>query len=207
MNPDLLIPPDSELAQQLLQWSEDQDTRTWSIANLTNELIWELEGGPVTKKDVYKAVAARCKGKKPNTIRRLAEVAADYSEEIQAKYATLLSFDHFKTSRRLFSEGYTPSIDYALEWCVEGNDDKVTAGKFHTVGQMLNHFVPELRDKKPLTRVWDKAKDKLYDQFLLVDNDTYRTRLLEHWAQMNHIVDALDKIEDEWYTKLDMEVK
>lgn len=193
ITPDNLIPPDSELAQLLLQWTEDTDSRTWKVANLTNELIWELEGGPITKTDIYKAVAARCKGRKPNTIRRIAEVAADYDEEMQAKYAELLSFDHFKTSRRLFSDGYTPSIDYALEWCVEGNDMKLNAGKFHTVGEMLNHFVPELRDKKPLTRVWDAVKERLYDQFLLVDNDFRRQDLLDTWERISAHVEALDK--------------
>jgi hypothetical protein len=192
INPDYLIPPDSELAQLLMQWSEDTDTRTWNIANLTNDLIAELEGGSVTRPDVYRAVAARCKGRKPNTIRRWAEVAADFDKDTQERYA-VLSFDHFKTSRRLHSDGFTPSIDYGLQWCVEGNDDKLTAGKFHTVGQMLNQFVPELRDKKPLTRLWDNMKEKLYDQFLLVDNDWRRQELLVTWTRIDEHVLALDK--------------
>src|SRR5688572_7795241 len=104
INPDNLIPPDGELAHLLAQWSEDTDTRTWNIANVTNELIAELEGGIVNKKDVYRAVATRCKGRKVNTIRRWAEVALDYDAEMQEKYAQLLSFEHFKVSRRLFHD-------------------------------------------------------------------------------------------------------
>ena len=198
INPDDLIPPDSELARLLLQWTEDQDTRTWSVANLTNELIFELEGGVATKADIYKAVAARCKGKKPNTIRRWAEVAADFDAGAQERYAALLSFDHFKVSRRLFHEGYTPSITYGLEWCVSGNDDKTTAGKFHTVSEMLANFLPNDGETSQLVRSWNKAKEGLWDSFLMVDHDNYREKLLDHWRAINYIIgqiEALDKKE------------
>jgi hypothetical protein len=188
INPDNLIPPDGELAHLLAQWSEDTDTRTWNIANVTNELIAELEGGFVNKKDVYRAVAARCKGRKVNTIRRWAEVALDYDAEMQEKYAQLLSFEHFKVSRRLFHDGCTPSIEYGLQWCIEGNDQKLSAGRFHTVGQMMYHFIPELRDNKHVS-LWKKVKDDLYDFFLLEDNDTDRERLLEAWKEIDYVLD------------------
>ena len=195
LNPDDLIPPNSELAHLLLQWSEDTDSRTWKIANLTNELIEELfvgEGGLVTRQDIYKAVAVRCKGKKPNTIRRWAEVAYDFTPDIQERFAELLSFDHFKVSRRLFKEGYTPSIDYALEWAVSGNDDKITAGKFHTVGEVLNHFLPEEEFKDQAQKFWAKNKDRMYDLMILEDNDTKRAHLLSSYADIDSIW-GLDK--------------
>lgn len=195
VKPDELIPPDSELAQMFLQWSEDGDSRTWNIANTTNDLIAELEGGPVTRMDIYRAVAARCKGQKPNTIRRWAECAADFSPAIQKKYAQLLSFQHFKTARRLYKEEYTPTIDYALAWCVEGNDDKLSAGRFHTVGEMLQNFLPEEKGKSVLRRNWEKVSDSLYDQFLIVDHDNFREQLLDSWKQIDYIVKELDRIE------------
>lgn len=185
LNPDQIIPPDSELAQLLMQWSEDADTRTWNIANLTNDLIEELDGGIVTRQEIYKAVAARCKGRKPNTIRRWAEIASDFDKDAQFKYANLLSFEHFKTSRRLFKEGYTPSVEYGLEWCVHGNDMKLNAGKFHTVGDMLNQFVPKekFEDAK---RFWAKVKDKAYDLIVVEDNDTKRAILTSAWHDFNN---------------------
>lgn len=197
ISPDYLIPPDSDLAQMLLQWSEDNDSRVWQIANTTNELIIELEGGMVTKQDVYRAVAARCKGQKPNTIRRWAEVAADYPPELQGKYSQLLSFQHFKTSRRLYQEGLTPSLEYGLQWCVEGNDDKLQAGKFHTVGELLANFLPSEKDKTPLKRRWDAVRDSLYDLFLLVDNDFYRQQLLDNWKELDYIIKEVDRLSRE----------
>lgn len=95
IHPDDLIPPDSELGQRLLQWSEDMDSRTWHIADVTNELVEELEGSEVTKKEIYRAVAARCRGREPNTIRRLAEVAADFDMDIREQFQEILSFNHF----------------------------------------------------------------------------------------------------------------
>jgi hypothetical protein len=203
IKPDDLIPPDSELAQMLMQWSEDTDSRTWNIANTTNDLIAELEGGPITRMDVYRAVATRCKGQKPNTIRRWAECAWDFPRDIQEQYSQLLSFQHFKASRRLFKEGYTPSIDYALDWCVSGNDMKLSAGRFHTVGDMLANFLPEEKDKTPLQRYWNKVKDTLYDHLLLVDNDSWRNQALSSWREMEYCVkriaeiEALDKSEND----------
>jgi len=185
ITPDQLIPPDSELAHLLAQWTEDTDTRTWNVANLTNDLIEELDGGVATKADVYKAVATRCKGKKPDTIRRWAETAADFDKDTQEQYAQLLSFDHFKIARRLFKEGHSPYINYVLEWAVEGNDMKLGAGRFHTVGQILNHFLPQFRDANPLQLHWNKAKEKLYDQFILVENDTYRQELVMFWHEID----------------------
>jgi hypothetical protein len=193
ISPDKLIPMDSELGQLLLQLTEDTDSRTWKVANITNDLIAEIEGGDVTKADIYRAVATRCKGKKPNTIRRWAEVAADFDSDIQKEYKELLSFDHFKVSRRLFKEGYSPSIDYVLEWCVQGDDDKITAGRFHTVGEAIQHFVPAGNFENQLYKAWSKTKDKLYDLFLIHDNDFERKQLLEYWTQINYIVDGLDK--------------
>jgi hypothetical protein len=193
INPDNLIPPDSELAQLLLQWTEDTDTRTWNVANLTNELIAELEGGDVTRTDIYKAVAKRCKGKKPNTIRRWAEVAADFDDEVQAEYKDLLSFDHFKTARRLFKDGLAPSAEYVLQWAVEGNDMKLNAGKFHTVGECLLHFLPGDTFENMLFKTWEKSKEKLYDQFLMVDNDTARVNLIHHWTEIDEQIQRLDK--------------
>lgn len=197
ISPDNLIPPDSELAHLLLQWSESTDERTWNIANLTNDLIEELEGGIATRQDVYRAVATRCKGKKPNTIRRWAECAADFSPALQRKYAQLLSFDHFKTSRRLFKDGYSPSVEYALQWCIEGNDDKLGAGRFHTVGEMLNQFLPQEEFGNELQRYWNKTKEKLYDLILIHDNDTERKQLLANWSIMNADIESitLDKTE------------
>jgi hypothetical protein len=94
-----------------------------------------------------------------------------------------LSFDHFKTARRLYKDGFTPYVNYALEWCVEGNDDKLAAGRFHTVGDMMHQFIPELRDANPLELMWSKVKERMYDQFLLIENDTYREELLELWRE------------------------
>jgi hypothetical protein len=193
VSPDNLIPADSELGQLLLQLSGDTDDRVWKIANITNDVIAEFEGGVVGRKDVYRAIAARCKGRKINTIRRWAEVAADYDEKLQGKYAQLLSFEHFKTSRRLFNEGYTPGIEYGLQWCVEGNDEKLNAGKFHTVGEMINHFVPEFREQGP-GAVWNRVKDDLYDNFLLLDNDTDRERLLDAWSTIDFVLDKKQKL-------------
>lgn len=200
INPDNLIPPDGELAHLLLQWSEDADTSTWKIANVTNELIEELvsEGG-ITRQDIYRSVAARCKGRKINTIRRWAEVAADFDSDIQFEYAGLLSFEHFKASRRLFHEGYTPSIEYGLEWCVKGDDLKLTAGKFHTVGEMINQFVPEFKENSPSVS-WNRVKQDLYDKFLLIDNDTDRNRLLKAWKEIEYVLceKHLDKKPEAW---------
>lgn len=186
-NPDNLIPPDSELGQMLLQLSGDSDDRVWQIANITNELIDELEGGDVSRQEIYRTIAVRCKGRKINTIRRWAEVARDFDADMQFKYAQLLSFEHFRASRRLFAEGYTPSIDYGLQWCVEGNDEKLTAGKFHTVGEMINQFVPEFKENHPL-KSWNRVKQDLYDKFLLVDNDTDRNSLMKHWQEIDYIL-------------------
>lgn len=196
ISPDNLIPMDSELGQLLLQLTEDTDSRTWKVANICNDLVAELEGGDVTRADIYRAVATRCKGKKPNTIRRWAECAADFGFDIQEKYKELLSFDHFKTSRKLFKEGYSPSVDYALQWCVEGDDDKITAGRFHTVGEMIQHFIPADEFENKLQKIWGKVKEGLYDQFLLVENDYYRGRLTEAYSQIDYAVTALDKSND-----------
>jgi hypothetical protein len=194
VNPDLLIPPDSELAQLLLQWSESTDERTWNIANLTNELIEEIEGETISRSDIYKAVATRCKGKKPNTIRRWAECAADFDQETQEKYAQLLSFDHFKTARRLFKDGHTPYLEYALEWCIEGNDHKLSAGRFHTVGQMLEQFLPADTFEGRLSKAWNAQKERLYDLMLIHDNDGERMTLLTSWQVIDTIVSRLDKV-------------
>lgn len=193
ITPDQLIPPDSDLAHLLAQWSEDTDTRTWNIANLTNDLIEELEGGVATKADIYKAVATRCKGREPNTIRRWAEVASDFDRDTQEKYAQLLSFNHFRNARRLYNEGFTPYLNYALEWAVEGNDDKLGAGRFHTAGEMLNHFLPEFRDTNPLQSWWKKHCDKLYDLIVVQDNDIKRRALQESFADMDTVISGLDK--------------
>ena len=191
VSPDNLIPPDSELAHMLGQWSEDTDSRTWRIANVTNELIEEV-GMTISRADIYRAVAVRCKGNKVNTIRRWAECAADYSQEMQEKYAELLSFNHFKTARRLLADKYIPSLEYALEWCVTGNDDKLTAGKFHTVNEMIFHFVPQ-EEVSYTVQAWRKSKERLYDAFVIVDNDTDRQELLAAW----HIIDSIiNKSED-----------
>lgn len=191
VSPDNLIPVESELAHLLRQWSEDTDTRTWNIARITNDLIVEVEGGDITKADIYKAVAARCKGKQVNTIRRWAEVEADFDRDIQDQYRDLLSFEHFKVSRRLFKDGKTPSIDYALDWAVSGNDYKLSAGKFHTVGEMLNHFVNGEDFGNPLQKKWNKVKDDLYDQFVMVDHDTRRAILLRAWQNIDSTVELL----------------
>lgn len=196
IHPDKLIPPDSELAHLLLQWTETQDTRTWNVANLTNELIEEVvsdEG--ITKADIYKAVATRCKGKKPNTVRRWAETAADFDADTQEKYASLLSFDHFKVARRLFREGHTPYLNYVLEWAVEGRDNGIGAGRFHTVGEILNEFLPQYRDAHPLLSYWNKVKEKLYDLIILEDNDTKRNHMLDNWKELDDIIGTLDKKE------------
>lgn len=187
IQPDLLIPPDSELGQLLLQLSDDTDDKTWQIANLTNEIVEELEGGIVTKSEIYRAISARCKGRKPNTIRRWAEVAKDYPRKIQKKYMNLLSFDHFKVSRRLFMDGYTPSLEYGLEWCLKSNDHKLNAGKFRTVGELLYHFLPP-REMNPRV-IWRRVSQSLYDHFLLIDNDTDRNRLLEAWKEIEYVLD------------------
>lgn len=204
--PDNLIPPDSELAHLLMQWSEDQDTRTWNIANLTNELIEELvpdvpEEGTVTQKDIYKAVAKRCKGRKWNTIRRISEVARDFDAEVQEKYAQLLSFEHFKVSRRLFNEGMVPTIDYVLEWSVTGDDMKLTAGRFHTVGEVMNHFYPEETFKKTLVGYWDKTKERLYDLILIHEHDVERNKMMTAWSDLEAVVSRLDKSEKFDYNK------
>lgn len=190
--PDDLIPPDSELGQQLAQWAEDADAGVWNIANTCNELIEELKGGPITRKQIYAAVAARCKGRKPNTIRRWAECAAAYDVDTRTLYAPLLSFEHFKVNRRLFAEGYTPDIEYGLAWCVSGDDYKVTAGRFHTAGEMLNHFVPEYRQLMAV-RAWEKSKEDIYDDLLLIDNDTDRERALEAWKVIEYVLDKNKK--------------
>ena len=172
----------------LAQWAEDFDTRTWHIANFTNEFIDEVvfEGSELQREDIYKAVAARCKGREPNTIRRWAEVARDFDVDTQQEYAQLLSFNHFKNARRLFNEGHTPYLNYALEWAVQGNDDKITAGRFHTAGQMLQHFLPSDTFENMLEKKWGRCKEDLYDQFLMVDNDTKRQELMAAW----HIIDS-----------------
>lgn len=193
IHPDDLIPPDSELGQRLLQWSEDMDSRTWHIADVTNELVEELEGSEVTKKEIYRAVAARCRGREPNTIRRLAEVAADFDMDIREQFQEILSFNHFKQARRLYREGHTPYLSYALEWCVEGNDDKTSAGRFKTVGQMLNEFLPEYRDAHPLQSFWKKSGEKLYDLIIVEDNDTKRNHMLGCWKELNDVIQTLDK--------------
>lgn len=185
MNPDNIIPPDSELGLLLAQLTEDTDSRTWKVANICNELIEEVAGGSVTKADIYKAVATRCKGQKPNTIRRIAEVAADFDYDTQEQYAQLLSFSHFKTARRLFQEGHTPYLNYALEWCIEGNDDKITAGKFHTVGQMLEQFLPSGTFEDKLSKFWKNKRERLYDLILIHDHDIQREAMLKAF-------DALD---------------
>lgn len=196
VSPDNLIPVESELAQLLRQWSEDTDTRTWNIARITNDLIEEVEGGDITRTDIYKAVAARCKGKQVNTIRRWAEVEADFDRDIQDQYKELLSFEHFKVSRRLFKEGKTPSIDYALDWAVSGNDYKLSAGRFHTVGEMLNHFLHDDEFENPLQKRWNKVKDDLYDLFLLVDNDYRREQLLQAWQTIDGTLALLTDSEE-----------
>jgi hypothetical protein len=205
ISPDLLIPPDSELAHLLLQWSETEDTRTWNIANLTNELIEELEGDTVTKKEIYKAVAVRCKGRKPNTIRRIAEVAADFDAETQETYSGLLSFEHFKTSRRLFNEGYTPSIDYALSWSVSGNDYKLGAGRFHTVGDMLNQFLPKDSFENQLQDYWFSHKERLYDLIVIHDNDSERKVMQDGFDKIDAVVSALTRIDSRDTIEIDME--
>lgn len=195
INPDFLIPPDSELGQHLAQWAEDADTRTWKIANVTNELIEEVEGGDVTKTDIYRAVAARCKGREPNTIRRWAEVAKDYDLDTQEQYAQLLSFNHFKVARKLFKEGRTPYLNYALEWCIEGNDYKITAGKFHTVGQMIQHFIPAESFENQLLKYWEKTKERLYDLILIHDHDIQRQTMLQAWGTIDSTLVTLDVAE------------
>lgn len=193
INPDNLIPPDSELGQRLAQWAEDTDTRTWHIANVTNDLIDEVavDGTGITRQDIYKAVATRCKGQKPNTIRRIAEVARDFDLDTQEQYSQLLSFSHFRVARQLFSEGYTPYLNYALEWCIEGNDDKITAGKFHTVGQMIQHFVPAEAFENQLRKFWGKTKEKLYDLILIHDHDIQRVEMLAAWNVIDSTVGLL----------------
>lgn len=195
ITPDQLIPPDSELAHLLLQWSEEQDSRIWHIADVTNDLIAEVEGGEITKQDIYKAVATRCRGQRPNTIRRIAEVAVDFDLDARKKYADILSFSHFKMARRLYNEGRTPYLTYALEWAVEGNDDKISAGRFHTVGEMLLHFLPEDAFENQLKKYWGKVKEKLYDLALIHDHDNERARLLRAWNDIEEIVSRLDTSE------------
>lgn len=194
INPDSIIPPDSELGQKLAQWAEDNDTRTWNIANVTNELIDEVvfEGSDLGRQDIYRAIAARCKGRKPNTIRRWAEVAADFDRDTQEQYAQLLSFEHFKVARRLFNEGRTPYLNYALEWCVEGNDDKLAAGRFHTAGQLLQHFLPKETFENQLYKYWARIKEKLYDLMLIHDHDVQRKSMIENWVEIDSIVRLLD---------------
>jgi hypothetical protein len=198
ISPDNLIPVESELAQMLRQWSEDTDTRTWNIARITNDLIEEVVGGDITKEDIYRAVATRCKGKKINTIRRWAELEMDFDRDIQDQYKELLSFEHFKVSRKLFKDGRTPSIDYALDWAVSGDDYKLTAGRFHTVGEVLNHFIPDSEFDNPMQKKWNKVKDDLYDHFLMVDNDNRRQDLLAAWNVIDRTLDLLtdSKVDD-----------
>lgn len=191
ISPDKLIPPDSEIAQLLLQWSEDMDARTWHIADVTNELVEELEGQRITKADIYRAVATRCRGQKPNTIRRLAEVARDYDEDTRERYQEILSFSHFKAARRLWQEGLTPYLAYALEWCVEGNDDKISAGRFHTVSELYANFLPSIRDEHPLRLYWNRVKEKLYDLIVVEDNDTKRAFMLDNWREMDGVISTL----------------
>jgi hypothetical protein len=193
ISPDNIIPPDSELGQLLSQLAEDSDSRTWRIANICNELIEEVVGGEVTKTDIYRAVAARCKGQKPNTIRRMADVAADFDLDTQEQYAGLLSFNHFRTARRLYQEGYIPYLNYALEWCVEGNDDKLSAGRFHTVGQMLEHFLPADTFENQLYKYWQKTKEKLYDLMLIHEHDVQRHHMLDNWNEIDSVVRGLTK--------------
>lgn len=191
INPDLIIPPDSELGQRLEQLSGDSDDKVWEIARIGADLVEELEGGIVTRRELYRAMARRCRGRKVNTIRRWVELAMDYPLDIQKRYQDLLSFEHFKVSRRLFKDGRTPSIDYALQWAVEGNDDKITAGKFHTVGEMINHFLPIEAFAFTLPKRWNKVKEDLYDLFLMVDNDTKRGELLRSWQTIDSTVAGL----------------
>lgn len=190
LNPDLIIPPDSELGQLLAQLTEDTDSRTWKVANICNELIEEVavEGTGITKMDIYRAVATRCKGQKPNTIRRIAEVAADFDHDTQEQYAGLLSFSHFKTARRLYKDGLTPYLNYALEWCVEGNDDKITAGKFHTVGQMLEQFLPSGTFENQLAKFWKNQGERLYDLILIHDHDIQRNHMLDNWNEIDSVI-------------------
>jgi len=188
VKPENIIPLDSELGQLLLQLSDDGDDIVWKIANITNELIEELEGGIVTRKTIYQAVARCCKGKKFNTIRKWAEVASDFDIDVQEKYKHLLSFEHFRVARQLHVAKLTPTLEYGLKWCVEGNDQKLNAGKFHTVGEMLNHFMPEYRETGAVVS-WSRVKEDLYDKFLLVDNDTDRERLLEAWKTIDYVLE------------------
>ncbi len=203
LSPDNIIPPDSELGQLLAQLAEDTDSRTWKIANICNELIEEVvtdvddqyTGERITKTDIYKAVARRCKGQKTSTIRRWAEVAADFDYDTQNQYAGLLSFNHFKTARRLFAEGHTPYLNYALEWCVEGNDDKISAGRFHTVGEMLQHFLPADTFENQLYKYWQSHKEKLYDLMLIHDHDVQRHHLLECWREIDGVIEQVNSTE------------
>lgn len=182
---DQIIPPLSQLALDLEQWSEDTDSRTWKIANVTNELISELEVA-VTKADVYRAVAVRCKGNKVNTIRRWAECAADFDAEMQAKYASILSFNHFKTARKLLADGLVPDLEYPLAWCLQSLDDTVQAGRPRTVNELLANFLPqEVGD--PAIVYWGKHKEKLEDNALMWDNDVERKALQEALKIINFI--------------------
>lgn len=174
VKPDYLIPPDSELGQLLSHLMDSTDDAIWKVARITNDLIEELAGGEVTRTDIYKAVARRSKGRKPRTIRSWADVAADVPVKVEKKYANLLSFDHFKTARRLVKNGYAPSIEFVLQWCTEGNDNKIYAGTFHTVGEMLNQFLPEDTFGNSAERYWLSVREKLVDNALLIDNDTER---------------------------------
>lgn len=191
---DSIIPPDSTLAHHLLKMSDAADDSTWEIARITNDLIDELDGvhmpdgTPVTRKEVYRAVATRCKGRKPNTIRRWAECVRDYSIELQQQYAGLLSFEHFKVNRRLHMEGFTPSLEYGLAWCIEGNDDKISAGRFRTVGELINQFAPEYIDDSAQA-YWSSIKEKLYDKILLIDNDTMREKALYAWRELAYALE------------------
>lgn len=182
---DQIIPPNSDLAHDLEQWSEDQDTRTWRIANVTNDLIDELSQ-VVTKADVYRAVSVRCKGNKVNTVRRWAECAADFDGAMQAKYAQILSFNHFKTARKLLKDGLVPSLEYPLEWCISSLDDTIQAGRPRTVNELLANFLPQ-EEGDPAVIYWGKIVEKLEDNALMWDNDTERHQLQEALATISKI--------------------
>lgn len=184
---DQIIPPNSDLAHNLLQWSDEIDSGTWNIANTTNELIDELKA-VVTKTEVYRIVAIRCKGKKVNTIRRWAECAADFSEEVQAKYASVLSFNHFKAARRLLAEGLVPYLEYPLEWCLVSLDDTVYAGRPRTVSELLLHFLPEEETNSyTAVKYWNSVRERIIDHVVMWDNDTEREELKE-------AIETLDKV-------------
>lgn len=173
---DQIIPPNSDLAHDLLQWSEDIDNRVWNIANVTNELIEELKN-VCPKVDVYRAMAVRCKGVKVNTVRRWAECAADFSPELQEKYS-VLSFNHFKTARSLLASGLVPDLEYPLAWCLQSLDDTVQAGRPRTVNELLANFLPEEEfHLSDALKHWKSVREKLLDFAVMWDNDTERKAL------------------------------